>query len=154
MYIATFLDDAVVNGPDHCGGCHQRTGTFTKRCSGCKSTCYCSSRCQTLHWKTHNIFPHFVRHKFLCPLISYWRKKWKKELKERSKSDENDEEKFNSRWENEEYMDEILTDTCRSRFKDFFWSLLRNEANGHGQLQDEKKDHALETSYERIESVD
>jgi hypothetical protein len=33
-----------------------------KRCSGCSSACYCSSKCQKAHWRS--------RHKAMCPALA------------------------------------------------------------------------------------
>ncbi len=124
MDLAVFLDISILYDPLLCGGCEQKSGeeAVTKRCSGCKSTCYCSSRCQTLHWKrSHTQFD--IRHKILCPLLSYWRKRWRNEMKEISGSKEKGI--FCTRVK--EQGNEIVTETCRSKFKKFFEGLLQKK---------------------------
>ncbi len=47
-FLAVFLDLSFTQDSFSCGCCQQKSGddVVTKRCSGCKTTCYCSSRCQ------------------------------------------------------------------------------------------------------------
>ncbi len=128
--LAKFLDTSIVTGSLTCGGCyqHNRTGNM-KQCSGCKTTCYCSGRCQNFDWKT-DISARGITHKILCPLMSHWRKKSKKE----KSKDENGEEEYYGRLENGEEIDdscheeqiyERLTELCLYKFKQFFESLLQ-----------------------------
>ncbi len=173
IYLATFLDTSIAEDPLMCGVCQQqnRSGSEMKQCSGCKIACYCSTRCQKIHWKT-SIGVNSIPHKMLCPLLSYWRKKCKKEMKGKPKG-ENDEEEFDQWKMNDEQIDdnlheeqiyERLTESCRSKFYLFFESLKQRgqeQARAKIQRQDEEfwkhsepEVNSLETSYERLVGVD
>ena len=55
-----------------CGQIHGEDKVM-KKCAGCKSAFYCNKLCQTNDWIGEGD-PLWFQHKYLCPLLRFWRK--------------------------------------------------------------------------------
>ncbi len=141
-----YLDGQIMLGlSPRCSACLQTKDAATNKCLECNSVHYCSRACQKYHWKKgmnfcnmifsecfstrNNIFG--VSHKVLCPLLAYWRGRWKNELKANNYGEK---DLFQKRWMNVDMANEYLSEECRAIFKDFFDNLVAEKQKEHKKL--------------------
>ncbi len=125
--LVIYLDFYLVMGPRICCACKDDKREIPKRCSICRSSHYCSPQCQLYDWKTDRYSG--VRHKFLCPLLVYWREKWWGKLKGTNVN----QWKESMRWREVNKANEILTDVCREKFKEFLETLIESKMRQRAQ---------------------
>jgi len=133
--LALYLDTQILRGlAPLCSACFEKKDTVSNSCSHCNSVHYCSKACQKYHWKNGVHFcgmacpkykfskgNHFgVSHKVICPLLAYWRRRWKNELKTKSYSED---DILRKRWRDVDMTNGLLSEECRAMFKDFFDNL-------------------------------
>ncbi len=120
--LAIFLDGHILC-KKRCGECRRSDADMIhkqKVCSGCHMVHYCGEVCQRCDWKPDSYGE--VPHKKLCPLMAYWHEKWGNDLYQKKMTDGPMDPR--TRWFDNEHSMDLLTETCRGKFNQFFESVV------------------------------